>query len=50
MQHFKAVWGFILVGKGEEVETEAKNVEEFYGKIKIPKELADEIIEMEIWD
>ena len=38
--------------EGEEVEIEVKKnpVEEFHGRMKIPKELADEIINMEIWD
>jgi len=38
--------------EGEEVEIEVKkaSVEEFYGKMRIDKEIADEIIEMEIWD
>jgi len=38
--------------EGEEVEIEVKKtfIEEFYGKMRIDKEIADEIIEMEIWD
>ena len=38
--------------EGEEVEIEVKkaSVEEFHGKMRIGKEIADEIIEMEIWD
>ena len=38
--------------EGEEVEIEVKKtfIEEFYGKTRIDKEIADEIIEMEIWD
>jgi len=38
--------------EGEEVEIEVKkaSVEEFHGKMRIDKEIADEIIEMEIWD
>ena len=38
--------------EGEEVEIEVKKtfIEEFYGKTRIEKEIADEIIEMEIWD
>jgi len=38
--------------EGEEVEIEVKKatVEEFHGKMRIEKEIADEIIEMEIWD
>ena len=38
--------------EGEEVEIEVKKtfIEEFYGKMRIEKEIADEIIEMEIWD
>ena len=37
--------------EGEEVEIEVKkaSVEEFHGKMRIDKEIADEIIEMEIW-
>ena len=38
--------------EGEEVEIELKkaSVEEFHGKMRIDKEIADEIIEMGIWD
>ena len=38
--------------EGEEVEIEVKkaSVEEFHGKMRIDKEIADEIIEMKIWD
>ena len=38
--------------EGEEVEIEVKKtfIEEFYGKTRIDKEIADEIIEMELWD
>jgi len=38
--------------EGEEVEIEVKkaSVEEFHGKMRIDKEIADEIIEMGIWD
>jgi predicted DNA-binding antitoxin AbrB/MazE fold protein len=38
--------------EGEEVEIVVKKsaVDEFYGMMKIPKKLADEIIEMEMWD
>jgi len=38
--------------EGEEVEIEVKKtfIEEFNGKTRIEKEIADEIIEMEIWD
>jgi predicted DNA-binding antitoxin AbrB/MazE fold protein len=38
--------------EGEDVEIEVKRalVEEFHGKMRIDKEIADEIIEMEIWD
>ena len=44
--------GDLNLKEGEEVEIEVKKnaVEEFHGKMKIPKELADEIIDMEIWD
>ncbi len=38
--------------EGEEVEIEVKkaSVEEFHGKMRIDKEIADEIIEMERWE
>jgi len=38
--------------EGEEVEIEVKkaSVEEFHGKMRIDKEIADEIVGMEIWD
>ena len=38
--------------EGEEVEivVEKSAVDEFHGMMKIPKKLADEIIEMEMWD
>ena len=37
---------------GEEVEIEVKrdSVEDFHGSLEIAKEIADEIIEMELWD
>ena len=42
----------ICLGEGEEVEIEVvrKSVDAFHGKMKIPKKMADEIIEMEMWD
>jgi hypothetical protein len=42
----------IFLGKGEEVEIEVvrKSVDAFQGKMKMPKEMADEIIDMELWD
>jgi len=38
--------------EGEEVEIEVKKalVEEFHGKMRIDKEIADEIVGMGIWD
>ena len=44
--------GELNLKEGEEVEIEVKkaSVEEFHGKMRIDKEIADEIIEMEIWD
>jgi len=38
--------------EGDEVEIVVKKsaVDEFHGMMKIPKKLADEIIEMEMWD
>jgi len=38
--------------EGEDVEIEVKKalVEEFHGKMRIEKEIADEIVGMEIWD
>lgn len=44
--------GKLDLKEGEEVEIEVKkaSVEEFHGKMRIDKEIADEIIEMEIWD
>ena len=43
--------GKLDLKEGEEVEIEVKKalVEEFHGKMRIDKEIADEIIEMEIW-
>jgi predicted DNA-binding antitoxin AbrB/MazE fold protein len=42
----------IELGEGEEVEIEIKKspVDEFHGKMKIQKEIADEIIDIEMWD
>jgi len=42
----------ICLGEGEEVDIEAvrESVDAFHGKMKIPKKMADEIIEMEMWD
>ena len=44
--------GDIGLREDEEIETEIKKspVDEFHGKMKIQKELADEIIDMEMWD
>ncbi|NPV62354.1 MAG: DUF104 domain-containing protein [Methanotrichaceae archaeon] len=38
--------------EGEEVEivVEKSAADKFHGMMKIPKKLADEIIEMEMWD
>jgi len=38
--------------EGEEVEIEVKRnlVDKFHGKMAIDKKIADEIIDMEIWD
>ena len=37
--------------EGEEVEVEIKKpIKKFHGKLGVKKEIADEIIEMEIWD
>ena len=38
--------------EGEEVEIEVKKalIEDFHGRLRIGKEIADEIIEVEIWD
>lgn len=38
--------------KGEDASIPAQKsaVDRFYGMMKIPKELADEIIDMEMWD
>jgi len=40
------------LGEGEEVEIEVKRalVEDFHGGLRIDKEIADEIIAMELWD
>jgi len=40
------------LGEGEEVEIEVKraSVEDFHGSLEIDKEIADEIIEMELWN
>lgn len=36
---------------GEEVEIEVRrSLKDFHGKIEIEKEIADEIIEMEVWN
>ncbi len=45
-------FGKLDLKEGEDVEIEVKKatVEEFHGKMRIEKEIADEIIEMEIWD
>ena len=38
--------------EGEEVEIEVKksSMKDFHGKIEIEKEIADDIVEMEIWN
>ena len=38
--------------EGEEVELELKrgSLQDFHGKLELEKELADEVIELEIWD
>lgn len=33
-----------------EIEIRKSPVDAFHGKMKIPKSLADEIVEMELWD
>ncbi len=40
------------LNEGEEVDIEVERnpVDEFHGKLKIDKKIADEIINMEIWD
>jgi predicted DNA-binding antitoxin AbrB/MazE fold protein len=40
------------LGEGEEVEIEVKraSVEDFHGSLEIAKEIADEIIELELWN
>ena len=42
----------ICLGEGGEVDIEAvrESVDAFCGKMKIPKKMADEIIDMEMWD
>lgn len=42
----------IGLAEGEEVEIiiEKSAIDEFHGMMKIPSKLADEIIEMEMWD
>jgi Protein of unknown function DUF104. len=44
--------GKLDLNEGDKVEIEVKkaSVEEFHGKMRIDKEIADEIVEMEIWD
>ena len=48
LKHFKEIG----LKEGDEVEIVVKKsaVDEFHGMMKIPKKLADEIIEMEMWD
>jgi predicted DNA-binding antitoxin AbrB/MazE fold protein len=38
--------------EGEEVELELKrgSLQDFHGKLELEKELADEVIELELWD
>ncbi len=40
------------LGEGDEVEIEVKraSVEDFHGSLEIAKEIADEIIELELWN
>lgn len=40
------------LGEGAEVEIEVKraSVEDFHGSLEIAKEIADEIIELELWN
>ena len=42
----------IKLREGEEVEIEVRRppVDEFHGRLKIDKETADKIIDMELWD
>jgi len=37
-------------GEIVEVEIKRKSMRDFYGKLEIEKETAEEIIEMEVWD
>jgi predicted DNA-binding antitoxin AbrB/MazE fold protein len=48
LKPIKKIW----LKEGEEVDiaVEKSAVDEFHGMMKIPKKLADEIIEMEMWD
>lgn len=38
--------------EGEEVELELKrgSLQDFHGKLQLEKEIADEVIELELWD
>jgi predicted DNA-binding antitoxin AbrB/MazE fold protein len=38
--------------EGEEVELELKrgSLQDFHGKLEVEKEIADEVIELELWD
>lgn len=37
-------------GEEAEIEVEKSAVDEFHGRMRISRELADEIVEMEMWD
>ena len=39
-----------LEGVDADIPAQKSAVDRFYGMMKIPKELADEIIDMEMWD
>jgi hypothetical protein len=40
----------LLEGEDLDVPAQKSAVDRFYGMMKIPKKLADEIIDMEMWD
>ncbi len=44
--------GKLDLKEGEEVELELKrgSLQDFHGKLELEKELADEVIELELWD
>jgi len=39
-----------LEGEDEDIPAQKSAVDRFYGMMKIPRKLADEIIDMEMWD